>query len=107
MSEVDDTQDDGRELAATIFDWTAATAITVADLIPDSTIKAALSTGGAIAKVIGKLIRSVGTSNADELIKELVARRDEGIITADGLKIDDASIAKAVADLYEDEDTKS
>lgn len=99
--------DDGREIAATIFDGAATTAGKIAEIVPDPIAKAALSIGEGIAAVVGALIRSVGTAGAEELINELVKRRDEGVITASDLEADDASIAKAVSDMYkEDEDTQ-
>ena len=103
MSEEEtEENNDAREVVASIFDGAAATATAIASMVPDAGIKTALSIGGGIARVVGRLIRRVGTSNADALIKELVERRDEGIITAKDLREDDASIAKAVEGFFKE-----
>lgn len=94
MSENNENKsDDGRALAAAIFETAGATAGAVATAVPDPTLRGALYAASSLASIIATLIKSVGASSAHDLIKELGERKDEGRITdaeisADGQKIE-------------------
>lgn len=93
-------KDEGRELAANIFDGAAASAAMIAAMLPEP-FKAAVTLGGGIASLIGKLVRSIGVDDSAALIGELVKRADEGKITDAHVARDDAEIARLVSELYE------
>lgn len=100
MSETDTEEtDDGREVAASIFDGAATTANAVALVLPEP-FASAVKVGAGLASIVGKLIRSIGTDNTKELMKELQRRRDEGKITDAHVARDNAEIADAVSALY-------
>ena len=94
--------DDGREIVANIFDRTAKAAASLGATLPDPA-GAALKIGAGIASAIAGLLRSLGVDGAAEAIDELVARRDEGVITNAHVASDDASIAAGVSAMYEDD----
>lgn len=90
---------DGRDIAANIFDKTAGAAASIGAGLPDPA-GLALKIAAGIAKAIAVLIRAVGIDDTAKAIEELVARKREGVITDDDLADDDDAIAGAVSDLY-------
>lgn len=96
----DEVSDDGRDIAANIFDGAAATAAKLAEVIPDPVAKSALKIGAALAGIVGGLIRSIGTDNTKALMEELQRRKDEGKITDAHVARDNTEIADAVSKLY-------
>lgn len=99
----DQNKNDGREIVANIFDRTAKAAASLGATLP-GTAGTALKIGAGIASAIAGVIRSLGIAGAKEAIDDLVARRDEGVITDADVARDDAEIAKGVSDLYGDDD---
>jgi hypothetical protein len=97
------SNDDGREIVANIFEKTAKAAASLGAGLPDPA-GAALAIGAGIASAIAGVIRSLGIDGAKEAIDELVARRDEGVITDAHVARDDDSIVAAVSSLYDDDD---
>ena len=97
------SDNDARETAATIFDRTAKLAGTLASGTPDP-VGAALKIAAGIATAVAGIIRSLGIDGAKAAIDELVARRDEGVITDAHVARDDATIADTVSSMYGDDD---
>ena len=94
--------DDGREVAANIFDRTAKLAGGLATSVP-APASAALLVAAGISAAIAGLLRSLGVDGAKEAIDELVKDRDKGRIAPADVAADDATIANAVSDLYDDD----
>jgi len=97
-------KDDGRELAANIFDTASATATALASVLPDPIAGVVLKAAAGLASLVATLVRSVGTDNAAELIAELQQRRDEGKITSAHVARDNKTISDAVAEMFVDTD---
>jgi len=94
--------DDGRETAANIFDRTAKLAAGLAPTLPDPAGAAVLVASG-IAAAIAGMIRSLGIDGAKEAIEYLVAHKNDGMITDAHVARDDATIANAVSEMYDDD----
>lgn len=94
-----DTSDDGREVAASIFERTAKLAATLADRTPGAP-GAVLGIAASIAGVVAQIIRDMGVDDAGEAIAGLVEYRDDGRIGGDELAADDAAVADRIGELY-------
>ncbi len=101
MPNEDTETDDGREVAASVFEMAAAAGSAIAPSLPDP-FRAAAVIGASLASLTSKLVRSIGTDNTAALIEELQRRRDEGKITDAHVARDDAEIAEAVSAMFAD-----
>lgn len=91
--------DKTREVIADLFDRTADLArARVGDFPTD--VSAALTIGSGLAKVVATLVRAVGVADAKKAVEDLVAHRNDGVITDDNVIADNAKISDAVASMY-------
>lgn len=99
----DDNDNDGREIAANIFDKTSSAAAALASTLP-APANVAVGVAAAIAAAIAGLLRALGVDDVQAAIDALVEERDRGAITDEHVARDDSEIMAAVSELYADDD---
>lgn len=84
---------DGREQVASIFDRTS--------VLMGKRDGLAFTVGSGLATVVATLVRSLGPEGAKKQIEDLMARKDDGVITDDDLASDDVKVMETVSGLYD------
>lgn len=93
--------DNKSETAAAIFDRTGKLAATLSEGSSGSA-SIALKIAAGISKALAAIVRAIGIDDAGALIEALAKEKADGYITPAEVVKDDAKIASAVADLYDD-----
>ena len=93
-----------KDLVASIFEAGSDYSKTLSKAVSDPTLSSALRVGSGIAKVVATLIQSLGVEGTRDAIAELVARKNEGVISNDDLSDDDKAIFAAVSEMFNDVD---